>query len=456
MTDMIAFERRVADGMVRRAGPVRPVDDLAIFEAITAAQSPVWKVRPLFSATRFVVAGVIVALFGVLLLPGVLTTPRDGEVLPGSATASPTPITTDALLSGMVTEEVEPGVYRVVDDGVRDLSDLEAFGVNSLAIAPDGVVWVYSEHTGLFHLAGAEAQKAASPLGSMVVAADGSVWLTDDGTERIRSFDGATWAEYGSGAQDGREWLDLSTGPDGTVWAVALDTGCSTDPTLCYVPVRIDADGAITDVPVGDDILDQPLWVDDLAVAPDGDVWMTVLAEPGGWDVATLLRYDGTAWEAVAPPEGTLSQQAFGHAGQALGFAPDGTLWIGTSDTPDGNTGLARLDDSGWTVFSAEDGVRPWGTWWGVWVYIANLQVAPDGSVWVNAASENSVDGGCGGIARFDGVTWTTYLAGTCVHDLGIAPDGAVWVEASVDTTSGGPGPVGLFVITPEASLTTE
>ena len=28
---------------------------------------------------------------------------------------------TEELLAGMVTEEVEPGLYRVMDDGVRDL-----------------------------------------------------------------------------------------------------------------------------------------------------------------------------------------------------------------------------------------------------------------------------------------------------------------------------------------------
>ena len=30
------------------------------------------------------------------------------------------PTTTEELLAGMVTEEVEPGVFRVVNDGVRD------------------------------------------------------------------------------------------------------------------------------------------------------------------------------------------------------------------------------------------------------------------------------------------------------------------------------------------------
>jgi hypothetical protein len=191
-------------------------------------------------------------------------------------------------------------------------------------------------------------------------------------------------------------------------------------------------------------------------VAPDGDVWMTVLAQYGGWEVATLLHYDGTAWEAVAPPEGTVSPNGLIGA-EALGFAPDGTLWIGTG-SEFGITGLARLDDSGWTVFSAEDGVRPWGTNHR-WFFMTDLAVAADGSVWVNAASERTPMDGCDGVARFDGATWTTYLAGTCVDDLDIAPDGAVWVLGESEETAyggRGPGSIDLYVITPEASLNTE
>ncbi len=48
-------------------------------------------------------------------------------------TASPSPMTTDELLSGMVTEEVEPGVLRIVNDGYRDLWHRD-MGFESLAI----------------------------------------------------------------------------------------------------------------------------------------------------------------------------------------------------------------------------------------------------------------------------------------------------------------------------------
>ena len=121
MVDMQAIEQRVTRELLRRAGPSEPVNDAAIFTAVTATQSPKWRFQSMFSATKFVVAGAIVALFGGFLLAGMLTQPSE-EAAP--AAASPT--ATSDPLSALITEEVEPGVYRVVSDGVREISVLPA------------------------------------------------------------------------------------------------------------------------------------------------------------------------------------------------------------------------------------------------------------------------------------------------------------------------------------------
>jgi hypothetical protein len=60
------------------------VDDLAIYNAATATQSPIWRFQSMFNATKFVVAGVIVALFGGFLASGVLT--QQAPSVPGAAT----------------------------------------------------------------------------------------------------------------------------------------------------------------------------------------------------------------------------------------------------------------------------------------------------------------------------------------------------------------------------------
>ena len=110
-TDMTAFERQVAerDAAPRRSRPTRSMTSRSSSAVTAANRSHRWGFT-MFSALKFVVAGVIVALFGGFLLAGVLTTPQGDEMAPAAVTESPSPMTTEELLSGMVTEEVEPGV----------------------------------------------------------------------------------------------------------------------------------------------------------------------------------------------------------------------------------------------------------------------------------------------------------------------------------------------------------
>jgi len=93
MDDMNAFERQVAGRIEHLVGPVRPVDDLSVYDAIIATRSPKWRFQSMFSATKFVVAGAIVALFGGFLLSGVLMQQPAEETAPivgASASARPT------------------------------------------------------------------------------------------------------------------------------------------------------------------------------------------------------------------------------------------------------------------------------------------------------------------------------------------------------------------------------
>ena len=91
MDDMNALQRQVTVELDELMGPARPVDDAAIFTAITATQSPKWRFQSMFSATKFVVAGAIVALFGGFLLAGVLTQPSEEAVPAVGASASAAP-----------------------------------------------------------------------------------------------------------------------------------------------------------------------------------------------------------------------------------------------------------------------------------------------------------------------------------------------------------------------------
>ena len=147
MDDMQAFDKQLASVVRRRVGPSESVDDLAVFDAVIAANRQKGWGFTMFSALKFVAASVIVALFGGFLLAGVFTTQHSEEVVPAAVSASPTTeatgepteapatsVRTDILPGVELTvEEIEPGVFHVISDGVRtrfggdtDFSDLVA------------------------------------------------------------------------------------------------------------------------------------------------------------------------------------------------------------------------------------------------------------------------------------------------------------------------------------------
>ncbi len=463
MTDMTAFERQVAGEMLDRAGPVRPVDDLAVFDAVIAAsRSHRWGFT-MFSALKFVAAGAIVALFGGFLLSGLLTEPQGDDMAPAAVTASPSPMSTDELLSGMVTEEVEPGVIRVVNDGYRDLSYPNVgYPGYTVDVTPDGSVWLSDDegNQGLFRL-GEEAvfEEPSRWPPYLEVAPDGSLWafgeVSDWGDDiqsgwedGIFSFDGEGWTLRATKTDDTLGFQALAIGPDGTVWVAAMDQdkhcpdiggGNCIGTTL----LRLEDDGSLTTIEDWADIFDGDVAYDEVAVSPDGDVWL--IGGGVGFPAAeVLLRFDGEGWEVIPGPEGFLNAEV----GRSIGFGPDGTLWAHTSYPVDDDWdvgGLARFDDPGWTMFTEADGVKPWG---GLgWFYTDLITVAPDGSLWLNG---RSTGGGCDGVDHYDGTTWTSYLRDSCVHDLAIAPDGSVWLRAGADDR------VYTYVIRPEAGVTTE
>ena len=395
------------------------------------------------SALKFMVASVIVALFGGFLLMGILTTPDDDQMAPAAVTASPSPMTTQELLGGMVTEEVEPGVVRVLNDGVRELAPAATWGV---VVGQDGSVWL--ESTGQWLQLGEVGPRTAlgHVAGESGIAPDGSLWSIARAS--VFSFDGTSWTEWRS---DSAFLNGLAIAPDGTVWVSGEDErGGTTD---LY---RLTADG-LTATPDWTDVHPGTVGAGQLIVAPGGDVWLIGEEtsdlpgyDNGGPRVDALLCFDGSAWEVVAVPD----DLRYVGEGQSFDIGSDGTLWAAVGDPSADGDGLARLNDSGWTVFSEADGVRPWGIFG--FFPTDHLHVAPDGSVWVNAEGDGS---SCGGVAHFDGTTWTSYLSDLCVTDMDIAPDGAVWIQAGTFTVSGGFeywDPPDTYVITPEAVTGTE
>ena len=391
------------------------------------------------SALKFAAAAAIVALFGGFLVSGVLTTPNDDLTAPAAVTASPSHMTTDELLSSMVAEEVEPGVFRIVNDGYRDLwhPDMGSDPVRSpdvVNVGGFGAVWRITPDHRFFRL-GEEATWGFEPdvmdtsdpdvtdmsPFHIEVGPDGRPWtVTND--EDLLVFDGEAWTDGGMCCDP---WA-VTFGGDGTMWALG-DEGL-----MWTLPGGGWGSSEWADFYYGEII--------ELVATDDGEAWLLGIAFLGDVAVPSFLHFDGSAWHIVPAPDGAYPILTFD-------VGPDGTVWAG-ADTSVPHRSLARLDGSGWTIFTGADGVPAWGHWqqMGPPSPVAELEVAPDGSAWVNAA-------GCDGLARFDGQTSTPYLAGRCISDFDIAPDGSVWAVARSQDGSAG---VDTYVIRPEAVATVE
>lgn len=330
MDDMTVFEGQVAGELVRRAGPVRPVDDAAILAAVTAAATSRRRLPSMLSATRLVVAGSIVALFGGFLAAGLLS--RPGDVAQAPAATSPSPAASDGPLAGMIVEEVEPGVVRIVDDGAgHDLDEQHPtmrYDMDDIVVAADGTVWLRSSYSGTDN----DAHPSEGPLlwvlgrpgvidlqdgheGDLVPLADGSILIIGDRISRFVTLPGGQDLSFGA---DEPQHL----GDGATLWLLDPD----------------DLMGLVED---GESVA-RPS--QHLAVVEYAGQWMSPFEFGHRTENGELGRcsasYDGircrhrTFGEGRAYLEGTQINQ--------IAFAPDGALWAVGGHAGE-NGGLYRI-----------------------------------------------------------------------------------------------------------------
>ena len=395
----------------------------------------------MFSALKFIAAAAIVALFGGFLLAGVVTTPQGDEMAPAAVTESPSSMTTEALLSGMVTEEVEPGVFRVLDDGAGHTFPLVGVDhprdVDGLYAAPDGAVWVRlspccsdNEVEGvpdqiLLRLV-TPGNHVASPDGypgglSLATGLDGTLWA--GGYSEVAAWDGETWAKHDPrpgddhGGPDPGVWIEVL--PDGSVWTTYHEGSAWLGPDGWEAFST--ADGA-------------PGWLADIVLAPSGDIYSVGGPLNGSPDGGQLVRLEDGKWQEVPLPVTDEAARVTG-----IRQAPDGSLWVHfisrafPSGVPrdledwwgDGthpHDHLARLDGETWTVHLTPDLLPVFTSSFSV--LGSEWDIHPDGSLWFMAAPD---EGHSQSLRSFDGETWTIQLEG--VDWFHIGPDGTVWTS---------------------------
>ena len=112
---------------------------------------------------------------------------------------------------------------------------------------------------------------------------------------------------------------------------------------------------------------------------------------------------------------------------------------------------LVHVEGGPMTIYTNDEGVPAMGCCFHVPRF---LRAAPDGSVWLTPG-DGPDPSRCNGLARFDGDTWSRYLAGTCIYALDVAPDGTAWAQGGTAWAQGGtgdglaPGPIETYAIRP-------
>ncbi len=493
MDDMKAFERLIADVAVDAAGPPRPVDVMTIVRAATTAPDR-WSVVErrlrgnvspalmglgfrLFPALRFVAAAAFVALIGGFLVSGVLTTREGDEMLPAAVTTSaspetdtdapvgPTivssPTTTEELLLGMVTEEVEPGVIRVLNDGVRDLEDRSG----QLIAGHDGSIWlldrkyVNQKPRNQFMRLGEEGvhePPKVTSIEAFEVAPDGTIWAVtrslNGKSQLLRSYDRERWKVW-SPTDDRAYVLGVAVASDGTVWASWQEPGTG-DPLEDWpekaMVGMVGSDGWQRIGPVAD----RGGYPSELFVTASGEpILHSVSVRPMD---AYATRYRDDAWQDVLEGYGV------------VGVGSDGVVWFlpwheePEFDPSDGSLVRFPYTSDGTLLRVDGDERREWGPIDGVpvfrYLYKAwprDLEIAPDGSLWVThpLAPPTLAPPDCEGVVRFDGETWSRFLTSHCIAEIAIAADGSVWANGWIQDDEGNRGsPYYTYVIRPEAA----
>ena len=191
------------------------------------------------------------------------------------------------------------------------------------------------------------------------------------------------------------EVTDLAVAPDGGVWAATGRGVLHWDP----------ADGSARLYGTADGLPDAA--ADRTAIGADGAVW----ARGGDW----LARFDGS-WTTLAGPDALGGIEVTSLGGMAVDAA--GRLWV-AADTSAGAK-LLRVDGRV-TVVDVPESVVPLGS---SNAYL--LTVTPSGEVWATL--------GQGGIAVWDGATWTVHANGSAglpqtPWQAAVGADGTIWAE---------------------------
>jgi len=242
--------------------------------------------------------------------------------------------------------------------------------------------------------------KESSPLGGdhvkdIAVCPDKRLLMLH--TFGVSAFDGRTWKDYPSGWGSGSANA-LACAPDGTIW-VAHFEGVSAFDKSGLSDWNSPLQSEWTTYPstkLAESRQDASL-VEDIAVAPDGQVWVATSN--------TIATFDSRKWKVYQQGMGFEEQYFFG----AIALDSEGHPWAAHGH------GLLNLDGASWTAYPNRDLIT-----------VESLAVDMWGRVWVGTFSK--------GVYVFDGEGWTEYnrensgLSNDHIRAITVDAQNRVWI----------------------------
>jgi len=190
--------------------------------------------------------------------------------------------------------------------------DPPAGNLLDIAFAPDGAAWVANGFT-LARFDGASWTRYDKLANSLAVGPDGAVWVNGwegrQGSQYVARFDGQGWTTHRSADAHPGGFTVGAVTADGLVWGVDAERRLARFDGMSWT------DGeSWTTYGTEDGLLSNRIV--DLIMAPDDVLW--AITEGG------IAYLDGDVWESIPLDDrlGTIN---------AMAFAPDGSIWLATS-----------------------------------------------------------------------------------------------------------------------------
>lgn len=268
---------------------------------------------------------------------------------------------------------------------------------------------------------------------SIAVDGDGTVWVAMGASNNPASlpglfkYDGSRWTRYLLD-EDWRRIDHLFIDPRGKLWVAPGGL--------------VEFDGTVRTRYTGDNTLTGLPWGDVEALSPDaqGNIWAGTFYAAAAWDGRQWQMQRPTAARGTDPDQMNITQVA---------TAPGNTTWFATWNDSDKVATFMRRSGSAWTTFTQSDVGAPigqinamavdskgrlWaatdsgalmydGTRWTRYTMqntnsglpsnmVRGVAIDAKDQVWFGTAAVNPLSAGNeGGVARFDGSTWTNWTA---------------------------------------------